>query len=199
MSQQKQKNRRIIVLLFAMSVVPFIIAWFLASQVSWMGKGTNLGDLVTPPIQTKTTDFSGFDSFSKENIDEIPGHWIMIHIITQNDCQKSCLDAIHKSKQIRLMMNKDLTRIRRLVLLNNEVKNNPNATNWWQDDKRLLRVIPSSSLISKLQTLRHGNLSSDILFLMDPLGNIMMQYDSGFDPYQVKKDLGKLLRISQIG
>lgn len=36
-------------------------------------------------------------------------------------------------------------------------------------------------------------------FLMDPLGNIMMQYESGFDPYKVKSDLHKLLKISQIG
>jgi hypothetical protein len=34
---------------------------------------------------------------------------------------------------------------------------------------------------------------------MDPLGNLMMQYDPGFDPYDVKKDLKKLLKISQIG
>jgi hypothetical protein len=34
---------------------------------------------------------------------------------------------------------------------------------------------------------------------MDPLGNLMMKYAPGFDPYKVRNDLSKLLRISQIG
>ena len=34
---------------------------------------------------------------------------------------------------------------------------------------------------------------------MDPMGNLMMQYEPGFDPYKVKSDLMHLLRISQIG
>jgi hypothetical protein len=38
-----------------------------------------------------------------------------------------------------------------------------------------------------------------MLLLIDPLGNIMMQYEPGFDPYKVKNDLMHLLRASQIG
>jgi hypothetical protein len=38
-----------------------------------------------------------------------------------------------------------------------------------------------------------------MLFLIDPLGNLMMQYEPGFNTYKVKDDLMHLLRISQIG
>jgi hypothetical protein len=38
-----------------------------------------------------------------------------------------------------------------------------------------------------------------MLFLIDPLGNLMMQYEAGFNTYKVKDDLMHLLRISQIG
>jgi hypothetical protein len=31
------------------------------------------------------------------------------------------------------------------------------------------------------------------------LGNLMMKYPTNYDPYKVRNDLSKLLRISQIG
>lgn len=96
------------------------------------------------------------------------------------------------------MMNKDLTRIRRVVLIIPEI-NTDLAKQWWKDDTRLLKAKPSESLLQKLNKITKANISEGMLLLMDPLGNIMMQYESGFDPYKVKRDLGKLLRISQIG
>jgi hypothetical protein len=54
-------------------------------------------------------------------------------------------------------------------------------------------------LVQKLKKIRNTDIPEGMLFLMDPFGNLMMQYEPGFDPYKVKKDLGKLLRISQIG
>jgi hypothetical protein len=56
--------------------------------------------------------------------------------------------------------------------------------------------MPNSTTIK--QKVR-PELTSGMLILMDPLGNLMMQYKAGFDPYAVKSDLKKLLRISQIG
>jgi hypothetical protein len=64
---------------------------------------------------------------------------------------------------------------------------------------RLLRSKPAASLVQKLKKIRNTDIPEGMLFLMDPFGNLMMQYEPGFDPYKVKKDLGKLLRISQIG
>jgi hypothetical protein len=63
----------------------------------------------------------------------------------------------------------------------------------------LIRVVPNAALQKKLAELRKAGIPDGMLFLIDPLGNIMMQYDPGFDPYQVKSDLTHLLRISQIG
>ena len=97
------------------------------------------------------------------------------------------------------MLNKDLTRVRRIVLL---FKNSDPelAKTWWQEDTRLLHMKPSVSLSQKFETLgKKSPLNGGMLFLMDPFGNIMMRYEAGFDPYKVKSDLRKLLRISQIG
>lgn len=198
MNKQQQKNRNTILLLFAMSVIPFLIAWYLSVHKIWLGTGTNKGDLIQPPVTTEFNDFIGFDQFSRDNMKELKGHWVLLNIITRDQCDQVCLDAIHKSKQLRLMMNKDLVRIRRLVVLMSPVDPELAAT-WWQDDKRLLRARPHASLSDKIRRIGQGQIPDGMLLLMDPLGNLMMQYEPGFDPYDVKKDLGKLLRISQIG
>jgi hypothetical protein len=129
---------------------------------------------------------------------ELDGHWVLVNIVPSSECSKACLEAIHKTKQLRLMMNKDLTRIRRLVLLMQPVDNEV-ASVWWKDDLRLLRATLTKSLSEKIKQIRQGKIEDGMLLLMDPLGNLMMHYEPGFDPYDVKKDLGKLLRISQIG
>jgi hypothetical protein len=70
---------------------------------------------------------------------------------------------------------------------------------WWEDDKTLLRVKANDSVVKKISAIRQGDIPDGMLLLMDPLGNLMMQYEPGFDPYDVKSDLMHLLRISQIG
>ena len=37
------------------------------------------------------------------------------------------------------------------------------------------------------------------LFIVDPLGNLMMSYDARQDPHGLLEDLKKLLRLSHIG
>ncbi len=198
MNEQHKKNKRTIIIIFAMSIIPFGIAWFLSSNVSWMGGGTNQGMLITPPVTTEFNELVGFDDFSVKNLSEIKGHWVLVNVIPNNDCSEVCLQAIHKTKQLRLMMNKDLTRVRRLVLILSEIEQTV-AQQWWKDDLRLLRAKPVSSLLEKFKKIRGADIPDGMLFLMDPLGNIMMQYEPAFDPYKVKSDLRKLLKISQIG
>jgi hypothetical protein len=119
-------------------------------------------------------------------------------VISQKQCSDLCQQAIHKTKQLRLMMNKELTRIRRLVVILSDMDKEA-AKLLWKDDLRLLRASAAPSLLQKLKTIRKADVPEGMLFLMDPFGNLMMQYEPGFDPYKVKTDLKKLLRISQIG
>lgn len=245
MINQQKKNQLLIIAIFAMSIIPFLIAWGLKESSVMLKSGINNGQLITPPVTTERTDFSGFDAFSAENMAELPGHWVMVNVIAKENCNEKCLDALLKTRQIRLMLNKELPRTRRIVILFKEVSEEV-ASQWWlkdtllwrlrrtenKDDNALLlslmreenkledalvsrligkenrqfalkpdliRVKPSEALVKKIVEIRKGNLADGMLFLMDPLGNLMMQYEPGFDPYKVKSDLMHLLRISQIG
>ncbi|MGR9045277.1 MAG: hypothetical protein ACU83N_08270 [Gammaproteobacteria bacterium] len=198
MNNQQKKNQRTILIIFGMSIIPFLIAWYLKENPEFLSAKTNKGVLITPPIITERTDLTGFDDFSKENLDELVGHWVLINIIPGGDCNEMCRQALFKSRQLQLMMGKDLMRIRRLAVLFENVPETQ-AKAWWQDDTRLLKALPAEVLRDKLNAIQGTPVADGMLFLMDPFGNVMMHYEPGFDPYEVKSDLKKLLNISQIG
>lgn len=181
-----------------MTVIPFLIAWGLKEHPQLLNGQTNHGQLITPPQTTERGDLTGFDAFSIDNMAELNGHWLLVNVIPNGDCNEVCLEAIHKTKQLRLMLNKELTRTRRMVIVLKEVSPEV-ASQWWENDQTLLRVKANDAVTQKITAIRQGHIPDGMLLLMDPLGNLMMQYEPGFDPYDVKSDLMHLLRISQIG
>ncbi|MDX8129188.1 hypothetical protein QLH52_17955 [Methylomonas sp. OY6] len=195
MDNQYKKNRITIIVIFAMSIVPFGFAWFLAKNPEIVKLGTNNGALINPPQVTSADEFSGYDTFSTQNMQELKGHWVLVNLVPKN-CEETCRDALYKTHQLTLMMGKDIARIRRLAVLFDQSYQLPPE---WRDDGRLLKALPAVSLQEKLKQLNVQPLPEGMLIIMDPLGNLMMQYAPGYDPYQVKSDLSKLLRISQIG
>ncbi|MGZ8164276.1 MAG: hypothetical protein ACXW04_02065 [Methylobacter sp.] len=198
MDKQQKKNRILILVIFSMSIIPFLIAWGLKQNPEILKGRTNNGQLITPPVPTERNDLTGFDQFSADNMTELSGHWLIVNVIPTSDCNERCLEAIYKTKQLQLMMSKDLTRTRRIAIILKDVAPEI-ASRWWQEDRFLLKVKPNDALVKKITEIRQGAVPDGMLFLMDPLGNLMMQYEPGFDPYKVKSDLTHLLRISQIG
>ncbi|MDD1620616.1 MAG: hypothetical protein LUQ11_03970 [Methylococcaceae bacterium] len=198
MNTQHKKNRLTILVIFAMSVIPFVIAWYLAKNPDTVRLGTNNGDLINPPVPTEFGEFSGYDAFTAENLKELQGHWVLINPVSETQCGEVCRDALHKTRQISLMMGKDISRIRRAAILFEKTDRSP-FSGEWQDDARLLKIVASTPLHEKLGKIAGSPIAEGMLLIMDPLGNLMMKYPASFDPYKVRNDLSKLLRISQIG
>jgi hypothetical protein len=198
MNEQQKNNRRLILIIAGMSILPFALAWIFKVNPQWLSGSTNRGQLIIPPVVTERSELTGFDAFSRDNLGELQGRWVMMHVLPAAQCATDCREAMHKTKQLWLMMNKDLTRIRRVAVLFADVEVNAAAA-WWQGDDRLLRARPNDALRRKINAVTHGKPEDGMLLLMDPLGNLMMQYAPGFDPYDVRDDLKKLLQVSQIG
>lgn len=196
MNTQLKKNRLTISVIFAISVIPFLFAWFLAQNPDTLKLGTNNGDLISPPLTTQTDDFTGYDAFSAQNLKELQGHWLLINLLPEAECSVACEDGLYKTQQLTLMMGKDIARIRRVAVVYD--KTYQPFSKKWLDDARLLKVVPSVRLKDAIHAIT-GEIQQGGLWVMDPLGNLMMKYAPGYDPYKVRSDLSKLLRISQIG
>ncbi len=246
MLNQQNKNRLLIVTIFGLSVVPMLIAGFLyRNSGAWLDTGINNGRLVIPPIAVSNQDFSGFDEFSANNLAELKGRWLIVNVMPKPECHEVCLEAILKTRQLRLMLNKDLSRTRRVVLVAEGLSTEAAEQLWLKDsllwrlrttgdrqqkalfqqflqadkpvdeaviarllageDRQfalssdLIRLTASPTLMQKINAIMAGGLKDGMMFLIDPLGNLILWYGPGFDPYQVKSDLLHLLKISQIG
>jgi hypothetical protein len=195
---QHKKNRITIIVIFAMSIIPFGIAWYFASNPTLVKMGTNNGELITPPVTTEHSEFAGNDDFSAENLKELSGHWVLINPVPNRDCQEICQEALYKTRQIILMMAKDIPRVRRIAALLN-TSGESALTGEWLADAQLIKIRAMGKLPGKLLDITGRPIADGCLLIMDPLGNLMMKYPPGYDPYKVKNDLSKLLRISQIG
>ena len=67
-NKQQKKNQRLIIIIFGMTLIPFLIAWGLKEHPSLVKGTTNSGQLVIPPVVIKRTELTGLDDFSKQNI-----------------------------------------------------------------------------------------------------------------------------------
>lgn len=198
MKQKQTRSRALLLLIIAISVGPMLLAWIVLQNPDWLSKQTNFGRLITPAVAVERQQWLARDAFTREHIDELKGHWVLLNLIPGKECTEVCRQALHKTKQIRLMLNKDLTRLRRAAVTLQAVDANKTKS-WWLDDNRLLKISVDADLLNKINTIIGEPIQDGVIMVMDPLGNLMMVYDAGFDPYSIKKDLTKLLRASQIG
>lgn len=172
-------------------------AWLVFKNPQWIKGSANYGSLIVPVVKIDRTKFTDLDPLSEHYLGELKGRWVMIHLITRNDCGLPCRESLNKTKQLRLMLHQDLMRVRRLLVVGENV-----AGRWISNldtDDRLLKVRSGKLFIARVMAVLGRPLEEGMLFLMDPLGNLMMWYPPGFDPYHVKKDMKKLLNVSQIG
>lgn len=198
MGKSAKGNLTVLVIIISTCVIPFFAAWLFHKNFHWIEATTNYGNLIVPVVKIERTTFTGLDDFSRSNIDEFKGKWVMMHLTDSYQCAACCADSLRKSKQIRLMLNKDLLRVRRMLVVGDRITE-AQASNWWENDETLLRTRPQSEFFEQISTIINRPLEQCMVFLMDPVGNLMMWYEPGFDPYGVQKDLKKLLKASQIG
>jgi hypothetical protein len=197
----KIKNRRTVILMLVMSILPIIFAGLYYANPQWISHYKNYGTLISPPIQLPENSLSAFGEFSKQHFNELDDRWVFMHIIPEHvvDCDKACTLAIHNSRQLWLMLNQNLMRLRRVVVfskLNIAAKLEPVLL---AEDEYALYAIGAPAMFNQISKIIPVPIASGTLLLRDPLGNVMLWYGPEFDPYKVKKDLSRLFRTSRIG
>ncbi len=187
-----------LVMIMVLCFGSLILAVYLFQNTNLLYGPTNIGHLIDPVIPIARSEIDGLDEFSRQNIGEIRGRWVLVHIVTKSGCNGACRESLHKTKQVRLMLNKDLIRVRRLAIVDGRVPEDV-AISWWRGHDYLLRAAASRRLIDIVRRVVGELIPEGTVVLMDPMGNFMMWYEAGFDPYGLKKDLKKLLYVSQVG
>lgn len=191
------RSRAVIVLIALISVLPFALAWYYARHPELIEKTSNYGTLIVPVRQADPARWLAHPLLRAERLPEIKGRWVLLHLAA-GPCGAVCAETLHKTHQARLMLNKEALRVRRLLLLPAGAPV-ANLDPILERDEDLVVAVAPDSLRRTLAEALGQPPADGAVVLMDPLGNLALWYDAGFDPYKLVKDLKHLLRASQIG
>jgi cytochrome oxidase Cu insertion factor (SCO1/SenC/PrrC family) len=180
-------------------LIPFALAgWYYRHPQALALGGVNHGTLLQPTLNLASLQLSTLNGqpFTEQ---QIHGHWWLIYV-TPDSCDKTCQTHLYDLHQIRTATGKDRTRVARALISFSTDTSIDRLLQAAQDDtqhllankqqfQQALQALPSTTL-----ALQQG-----YLYLVDPLGNLVLGYPPHTKPEDLLKDLQRLLRISQIG
>jgi cytochrome oxidase Cu insertion factor (SCO1/SenC/PrrC family) len=162
-------------LVFLACAAPFVLGWA-AWYFNWAtGASGNYGELIAPR------------TLSGPPLDELRGKWVFV-AFDSAACNEYCEKKLYFMRQVRKAQGKEQARLERLWVITDA--GTPRA--------ELLAAIEGTR-ISKLKLDGFAGNPADHIYLVDPLGNLMMRYDARDNPKGLLQDLQKLLKLSHIG
>jgi hypothetical protein len=169
---------RTTLLLIALACAAPVILATLAYYLGWApGSSSNYGELIAPrPIPGAP-------------LEKLRGKWVLVSFDAAA-CDRYCEQKLYYMRQTRRAQGKEQARIERLWLL----------TDGGRPRAELLAALEDAHVAPAggLQKDFPGN-AVDHIYLVDPLGNLMLRFPRDPDPKRIIKDLNRLLKYSRIG
>jgi hypothetical protein len=180
-------NRVKLLLLVGLFILP-VVASYLAYYVWQPTARKNYGELIKQvDVMQKGTDLHG----QPWDIASLKGKWVMVYV-GGGACPKTCQDLLYYMRQTRTLQGKEMDRIERLWLVTDDVMP---AAEVQAAQSGLLYLKPSTSPATQFE----GSESGAYLYMIDPLGHLMIRWPQNPDPSRMNKDIKQLLKASQIG
>lgn len=182
------KNKTTLFLIAAVSAFPLVAACF--AYYFWQPeKRMNHGELIAPTrlpsAALPTLEGGSFDLAS------LKGQWILLQV-DGGACDELCRSRLYTLRQVRLAQGKDMDRLARVWLISDTQRPPANLLADYEGTRVVLAA--GSPLLAALPTTSPGH-----LYVIDPMGNLMMRYGENPNPSGIIKDLGRLLRPARIG
>lgn len=186
---RRASGRRVLWLIFAVCVIPFFGA-FLVYRYAPPGDHLNYGELVTRPLPELV--FRNLEG-APVRLSEFRGKWVLLQVDDAR-CDARCVEKMYKLRQIRLAQGKNMERVLRLWVIPDsgpiEAKINEEYAGTTMLRGALPDLLPQFSSQSNIR---------DHIWLIDPLGNLVLKYPPKADARGILKDLQRLLKVSRIG
>ena len=194
--KSKTSGRKVLLLLAVIFVLPFTLAATL-HLLDLRPTGKSYGDLIQPP---KELNFINLQN--SENKTLPPKQWLKIWSIVMVDnagCTVNCQSQVQLVKQVHTSLGKEYKRIQRLLIVTTDIAasdlnalklNNPNLKIVANNDAQTLKFA---------QQFGSATNTNGKIYLVDPLGNLMMSYTKDHDLKGLRSDLTRLLKNSWAG
>jgi hypothetical protein len=192
-----------LILVLIVSIAPVVAAFVVYFNPALQPVGaTNYGALVEPQRPLPSNDQLSVTTLDGQpfNIDKLRGQWLLV-TADQAACPESCAKKLFVLRNTHAMTGKNVKRISRVWFITDDAPV-PDKVLQAYEGTIMLRADPSQlSRFLAGQGLMQEDLSGlqEPIWIIDPLGNLMMQYPLDPDPLKMRKDIGRLLHNSRIG
>jgi hypothetical protein len=199
-------KKRTLAALAALFLLPLAVAFFTYYGTAWRpARRVNHGVLILPAralpqlalrrVSLLPEAPAGSHDAAASAGAPFRGRWSLVYV-GGGACDASCRGALYVMRQTRLALNNDMTRVERVFLVSGECCDRP----FLASEHPGLSVLDATGadargLLEEFPSPGRGH----TLFVVDPLGNLMMSYDARRDPHGLLEDLKKLLKLSHIG
>jgi cytochrome oxidase Cu insertion factor (SCO1/SenC/PrrC family) len=194
-SKMRKRNLRTVGLLAAIFFLPLIFSFYMYYGSDWRpAASTAHGELYRPakPLpQAELRDSKG----QVAAVNPLSEKWSLVYI-GGGACDEACKSSLYFMRQTRLSLNNEMTRINRVFLATSACCDNEFLD---REHAGLLSLDASGPDAAALVAAFPATDRERSLYVVDPLGNLVMRYDTRDTPKGLLDDLKKLLKLSHIG
>jgi hypothetical protein len=191
------RSKKTFYLLILVFILPFTMA-VLLHFFDLKPSGKSYGNLIQPP---KSLQFPVLKDVQGKPFN--PAQWNKIWTIVTIDstgCAVPCADRLHMLKQVHTSMNKEIDRVQRILLVPADIKGEGLGELQKKYPDLIILAGADAETVKFSAEFTAAKVSAESkVFLVDPLGNLMMSYPDKFDPKGLRSDLTRLLKNSWAG
>lgn len=176
-----RSGRRRLLLMVSLFILPLAAAAWLYFSSGWRPNVDVHGELIHPPRPLPA--------------EVLRGRWFLVHPV-QGACDDRCVAVLAELGQVRLALDKDAERVRRVLLHGGECC----AADFPLRNEDLLLLAATGSEGEALRAQFPPAVDGSAgIYIVDPHGNLMMSYPATGSARGLLTDLERLLRLSTIG
>ena len=197
----EQKNKRKLITIIGWFFIPLAIAitWYkLLPEDYRPASMTNNGELLDPVFTLTEFSYQSLkgEPFSNKQVEKV---WTLLHFI-EGECDASCSESLYNTRQMRVSFGKDIDRLNRVAVVRGAIMGESNQKMWASHPDLTVLISAGNGMGQQIEKQVSGfDRNSNAVFLLDPLGNVVMRFPVSLEVKLMKKDIKKLLKLSHIG
>lgn len=216
--RQRGRRRRALIALALLFFAPLALAFLLYYGSSWRpGSRVNHGDLIDPPVPLpelalpRAAEPTAARELTSPTF--LKGKWTLLYL-GLGSCTDRCRADLYNTRQVRAALGAERERVQRVFIAEGACCD----VEWLRAQHPDLIIVQAGAdaapLIARLRGATAAlaaapapaadrvlaeHVPTDRVYLIDPLGNLMMSYGADARPKGMLEDLKKLLRLSHVG
>jgi len=194
-SEKPQRTNMALWVLTATFLIPAILAY----GYFYFGDRPTIksnGELIIPIVDIHTLKITAKDG-TELTEEELTPHWRMAYFVGAS-CDSSCQDSLYLMRQTNIGIGKFQDRLNHAIVHLAEPDKAFLDLIEKEYSKNTGRIYTKAGNITALSKLEDNPDKMESIYLIDPLGNIMMHFPKNLDPKLIRKDINKLLKVSRL-